>query len=96
MRPGDQRLRGRWRRGNSFGAERNLGAWGSLGTFGPWKQAICSPGKGCIFRDWKIYWEKPKEFPLSLCRSERLLGKGSSFNAISGLGARGSLGTFGL
>ena len=27
---------------SSFGTERNLGAWGSLGTFGPWEQAVCS------------------------------------------------------
>lgn len=37
--------------------------------------------------------KSPRGSPLSLCRSERLLGKGSSFDAISGLGARG-LGTF--
>ena len=38
---------------------------------------------------------KAQGVPASLCRSERLLGKGSSFDAISVLGARGSLGTFG-
>ena len=38
---------------------------------------------------------KAQGFQLSLCRSERLLGKGSSVEVISVLGARGSLGTFG-